>query len=191
MLNDLRGPEFSVFAVLLLALGLEATIGFPSHSQAEAPLHINRPASVQFAQATPSTTITASETDAIKNVLGGYYDAFGRDSAAAAAFFGEPIVIVQRNQVIILNTRAELAASFDATTANRKALGYSHSKFDDYRVKLLNPTTALVGLVAILIKTDGSEMQRLGWTYLLRMGNAGWKIQEIIATDLDKLISSD
>ena len=41
------------------------------------------------------------------------------------------------------------------------------------------------------MKTDGTEMQRSGFTYLLLKGDAGWRIHEIIATDIDKLISAD
>src|SRR5262245_55339356 len=136
MFNDLRAPEFAAFGALLLAAGLAATIGFPLHSQAEMPVDVIRPASAQFAQATPSTATTVDEKDTIHSVVSSYYDAFGRDSAAASAFFGEPTVIVQPNQVVILSTRAELAAAFDEAVANRKARGYSHSKFGDYRVKL-------------------------------------------------------
>jgi hypothetical protein len=34
-------------------------------------------------------------------------------------------------------------------------------------------------------------LQRAGFTYLLYKGGTGWKISELIATDLDKLISAD
>ena len=61
----------------------------------------------------------------------------------------------------------------------------------DYRVKFLNSTTALFSTIPIRMKTDGTEMQRSGFTYLLLKGDAGWRIHEIIATDVDKLISAD
>jgi hypothetical protein len=135
--------------------------------------------------------ISVSERDAIHDVVSGYYDAFGRDSAAASAFYGEPTLIVIPNQVILLRTRADVEASLDELVATLKASGYSHSKLGEHRVKLLNPTTALYSTVAIRMKADGTELQRSGFTYLLHKSNAGWKIHEIIATDLDKLISAD
>jgi ketosteroid isomerase-like protein len=135
--------------------------------------------------------IGGSEKDAIHDVVSGYYDAFGRDSAAASAFYGEPTLIVIPNQVILLKTRADVEASLDALVATLKANGYSHSKLGEHRVKLLNPTTALYSTVAIRMKADGTELQRSGFTYLLHKSDAGWKIHEIIATDLDKLISAD
>jgi hypothetical protein len=182
-----------LLATLLAAVGLGATIGFSmaQPTQAEAPMNIDRPVSVQLAQATPSTTTSVNEKDAIHKVLSGYYDAFGRDSAAASAFYGEPTLIVLPNEIVMLNTRADVAAFFDKFVANLRSSGYSHSKFGDYSVKLLNSTTALFSTVATRIKTDGTEMQRSGFTYLLHKSNAGWRIHEIIATDLDKLISAD
>jgi ketosteroid isomerase-like protein len=182
-----------LLATLLAAVGLGATIGFSiaQPTQAEAPMSIDRPVSVQFAQATPSTTTSVNEKDAIHKVLSGYYDAFGRDSAAASAFYGEPTLIVLPNEIVMLNTRADVAAFFDKFVANLRPSGYAHSKFGDYSVKLLNSTTALFSTVATRIKADGTEMQRSGFTYLLHKSNAGWRIHEIIATDPDKLISAD
>ena len=79
----------------------------------------------------------------------------------------------------------------DELVATLKAGGYSHSKLGEYRVKLLNPTTALYGTVAIRMKAVGTELQRLALLNWLHKSYAGWKIHEIIATDLDTLISAD
>jgi ketosteroid isomerase-like protein len=135
--------------------------------------------------------LSVSEKDAINAVLNGYYDAFGRDSAAASAFYGEPTLIVAPNQFVQLSTRADIEAFFDRIVASLIRNGYSHSTLSDRRVKLLTSTTALCGGVAIRMKADGTEMQRSGFTYLLQKSNVGWRIHEIIATDLDKLISAD
>jgi ketosteroid isomerase-like protein len=134
---------------------------------------------------------SVSDRDAIHDVVNGFYDALGRDSAAASAFYGEPTLIVIPDQVIMLRTRADVEASFDEFVATLKASGFSHSKLGEHRVKLLNPTTALYSTVAIRMKADGTELQRSGFTYLLHKSNVGWRIHEIIATDLDKLISAD
>lgn len=178
-------------ATLPAAVGLGATIGstVAQPNQADTPKTIDRPVSVQLAQATPSTATSLSERDTIHRVLSSYYDT--RDSAAASAFFGEPALIVLPNQVVTLSTRPDVEAFFDRLAASRKGSGYSHSKLGDYRVKLLNSTTALYSTVAIRMKADGTEMQRSGFTYLLHKGDAGWRIHEIIATDVDKLISAD
>ena len=116
---------------------------------------------------------------------------FGRDSAAASAFFGEPTLIVSPNQVLMLSTRADVEASLEKFVASLKAGGFSHSKLGGHRVKLLNSTTALYSMVAIRMKADGTEMGRSGFIYLLHKPDAGWRIHAIIPADLDKLISAD
>jgi ketosteroid isomerase-like protein len=100
-----------------------------------------------------------SEKDAIEKVVSGYYDAFGRDSAAAAAFFGEPTLIVSPDQVLVLRSRAEIEATFDKFVASLKPGGFSHSKLGDHRVKLLNAATALYSTVVIRMKADGTEWE--------------------------------
>jgi SnoaL-like domain len=132
--------------------------------------------------------MSATEMDAVYKVLTGYYEAYGRDSAAASAFFGEPIRVVLPSEVVLLSTRAELVTFFDRfVAAHLTPNGYSHSKVGEYHVRLLNSATALCSAVAIRMKTDATEMQRTGFTYLLRKSEERWQILEIIATDLDKL----
>src|SRR5262249_9208971 len=133
-----------LLVTLLVAADLGTTMGFSiaQPTQAEAPMSIDRPVLVQFAQATPPPATSVNEKDAIHKVLSGYYDAFGRDSAAASAFYGEPTLIVLPNEVVMLSTRADVVAFFDKFVANLKPSGYSHSKLGDYHVKLLNSTTA-------------------------------------------------
>jgi ketosteroid isomerase-like protein len=131
---------------------------------------------------------TPTERDAIQEVMSGYYGAFGRDEAAAAAFFGEPTVIVLPNQVIALSKRADVEAFLAKFVASLKPTGFARSKLEGLpRIRLLNSTTTLYGTVAVRLKADGTEIQRAGFTYLLQKGSSGWKIHEIIATDLDKL----
>jgi hypothetical protein len=143
------------------------------------------------ARPNPPLAPSANEKEAVHEVLRGYYEAFGRDAVAAAAFFGEPTLIVTPTEFIVIKTRAELASYLDRFAAGLKANGFSHSKFSDLRITLLNPATALCGLIAIRMKSDGTELQRAGFTYLLHKSSAGWRIYEFIPTEPDKLISGD
>jgi hypothetical protein len=133
----------------------------------------------------------SAEKDAIHQVLSGYYDAVACNAAAAAAFYGEPTLIVLPTEVLTLPTRKDVEAFIARLLDSWRPLGYSNSKLSDPRVKILNPTTALYGTVAVRMKTDGAELQRAGFTYLLHKGDGGWKINGLVATDLDKLISAD
>jgi ketosteroid isomerase-like protein len=133
----------------------------------------------------------SDEKYAIHQVVRGYYDAFARDPAAAAAFYGEPTLIVLSNEVLALATHSDIEAFLAKQLGSLKPLGYSSTKLGAPRVKMLNSATALYSTLAIRMKKDGTELQRAGFTYLLHKGGDGWKINEVIATDLDKLISPD
>ena len=133
----------------------------------------------------------SGEQDAIHQVVSAYYDAFAHDPAAAAAFYSEPTLIVLPNEVLALTTRDDVEAFLAKLLGSLKPLGYSGTRLSVPRVKMLNSTTALYSTVAIRMKADGTELQKAGFTYLLHKGGAGWKINEVIATDLNKLISAD
>ena len=62
--------------------------------------------------------MTASDQEAIEAVLNGYYDAFGRDSAVSASFFGEPALVVFPNQIVRLESRADVESSYEKFVAN-------------------------------------------------------------------------
>ncbi len=138
---------------------------------------------------TEGTRLQVSQDEKlIHDVVAGYYDAFVRDSAGAAAFYGEPTLIVLPNEVFSLSTRKDVEQFLANALAGLKALGYSHTKMSASRIKRLSHTTALYGTVAIRMKADGNELQRAAFTYLLHKGDSGWKIHELVATDVDKLI---
>ena len=172
----------------VLALCFGTTIGFPHPARAETPKP-NVP--LQLAQASPSPATLANEKDAIHKAVSDYFDAFGRSAAEAATFYGEPTLLVLPNQVKVLSKRADVEDFLAKTLTGLTPLGYSYSKVVDPRIRLLNATTAIYSTVAVRFKADGTEMQRLGVTYLRQKDNSAWKIREIIATDLDKLVNAD
>jgi ketosteroid isomerase-like protein len=132
-----------------------------------------------------------SEKEAIQQVVSGYYDALSRDPIEAASFYGEPVIVVLPNEVLPLNKRADVEAFLTKLLGPFKSLGFSHATVSDPRIKMLSETAAIFSTVAIRYKTDGSELPRGGFTYLLHKGPNGWKIHELVATDMDKLVSPD
>jgi hypothetical protein len=38
------------------------------------------------------------------------------------------------------------------------------------------------------MKTDGTELEHAAFTYLLHKGHSGWKLHELVATDVDSLL---
>ena len=139
----------------------------------------------------PAAAQEPNNTAAIHQAVRWYYDAFAHDSAAAAQFFGEPVLIVLPKEVITLTNRADIGAYILRVLAGLKAGGYSTTKLSEPRIKMLNRTTALFGAIAIRMKTDDTELQRIGASYLLHKDPGGWRIHELIVTDVDKLIGAD
>ena len=139
----------------------------------------------------PQPVRAENEQEAIQQVVSGYYDALGRDLTEAASFYGEPAMIVLPTDVLALNKRADVEAFLTKLVSGFKPLGFSHARVSDPRIKMLSETTAIYSTVAIRYKTDGSELPRGGFTYLLHKGPSGWKIHELIATDMDKLVTAD
>ena len=135
-----------------------------------------------------SNDVSAEAEVAIDAVYGDYAEAFARDPAAAAAFCGEPTLIVMPTDIVALSTRAELEAFYAALLARLRALGYTHSRLGTRRIKFLNHSTALYSIAFVRMKADGTELEQAAATYLFRRKANGWRIFSLIATDQDKLL---
>ena len=118
-----------------------------------------------------------------------YVEAFAHDPAAASLFYGEPVLIVTPTQVITLSKRADVEALLDKTLTDLKSRGYSHTQVAKHHTRMLNSNSALYEIVAERIKGDGTIMERSGFTYCLHKGKEGWRIYNLIATDLDRLMT--
>jgi hypothetical protein len=69
--------------------------------------------------------------------------------------------------------------------------GYSHSTVSELHVKLLNRTTALANAVFVRHKTDGSELETIGATYILRKTEGKWKIAVVMGHPPANVIRAD
>jgi hypothetical protein len=126
---------------------------------------------------------------AVHEVVSQYYEAFVRDPKVAASYYGEPALIVLRDEVRSLSARADVEAFLKTARDTLMARGYLTTKMDASRMKRLSNSTALYATVAIRLKTDGTELERAAFTYLLHRDNNGWKIHALVATDADSLVS--
>lgn len=131
---------------------------------------------------------TAEDSNQILKCLRGYYDAYSKDSKAAASFYGEPVTIVTSNAIRVIPTQEGMEDYLTKSLANLKPLGYAYSGIGEYHIKYLNPNTALFSVIAMRYKADGTEQMRAGYTYLVRKEKGDWKIYANIATDQDKIV---
>ena len=139
----------------------------------------------------PAAAQEPDDTAAIHQAVQGYYDAFATRLSNCGPILWRADFNRSPKEVITLTNRADIGAYISRVLAGLKAGGYSTTKLSEPRIKMLNRTTALFGAIAIRMKTDDTELQRIGATYLLHKDSDGWKIHELIVTDVDKLIGAE
>jgi hypothetical protein len=95
-----------------------------------------------------------------------YYSAvFGRgDVSAIGQHCNVPFVVISSQEVKVLPTMSEIEAYYGGIQRDLRERGYSHSTPSE----LHDQTRALASAVFVRHKTDGSELETIGATYVLR-----------------------
>lgn len=125
---------------------------------------------------------------AVTQAITGYYTAFSSlDAHAIVPFFHQPGLMMGPPGTLAVPDSDALIALFQPTMEGLRARGYGRSEFEFHRVKLMSETAAIAAGVAVRYKTDGSELERVGITYVLHKSTAGWKIV-LIVLDTDGLL---
>src|SRR5689334_758599 len=105
--------------------------------------------------------ITFEDEQAIQKLVSGYYNTFVVDPILAASHYGEPTLIVLPNQLVSLITRRDVEVFLTRGRDDLTSRGYLSTRMHASRIKRLNATTGLYGTVAIRMKTDGTELERV------------------------------
>ena len=118
-----------------------------------------------------------AEKTAVDHAFRDYNDAFVRgDLSAIGQHYNAPFVFISSEGVKVLPTMSEIEAFYGGVLRDLRERGYSHSTRSELHVKLLDQTTALASTVFVRHKTDGSELETIGVTYVLRKTEGEWKI---------------
>ena len=91
----------------------------------------------------------------------------------------------------MLPTMSEIEAFYGGVLRDLRERGYSHSTRSELHVKLLDQTTALASTVFVRHKTDGSELETIGVTYVLRKTEGEWKIAVVMRHPPANIIRAD
>jgi uncharacterized NTF2-like protein DUF6841 len=102
-----------------------------------------------------------------------------------------PFVRISSQEVKVLPTMSEIEAFYGGVLRDLRARGYSHSTWSEQHVKLLDQSIALVSAVVVRHKMDGSELESIGATYVLRKTEGEWKIAVIIRHPPASVIRAD
>ncbi len=113
-----------------------------------------------------------------------YYAAFSTlDLESIAPFFNEPCLFISPQGVIATPTHGAVKETFKAIAEGLRAKGYGRSELMNLDVKSMSAATVLAGGIAVRYKADGSELERVGVTYILQRSNGGWLIAVTVIHD--------
>jgi ketosteroid isomerase-like protein len=133
-----------------------------------------------------------AEKTAVDHALHDYNEAFGRgDLSAIGQHCNVPFVSISPQGVKVVPTMSEIEAGYGGVLRDLRERGYSHSTWSELHIKLLDQTTALASVVAVRHKTDGSELETIGATYVLRKTEGEWKISVVIRHPPANVIRAD
>ena len=85
---------------------------------------------------------------------------------------------------------SEIEGFYGGILRDLRERGYSHSIVSELHVKLLDQI-ALASGVFVRHKTDGSELETIGATYVLRKAEGEWKIAVVMGHPPANVIRAD
>jgi hypothetical protein len=124
----------------------------------------------------------AVDTSDVSRWFGEYlaaYAACGRgeqDSASLLAYYGVPLLITTDGGFFALTSDDAVVAAVQPQIDGMRAAGYARSEVVGTEITGLNATSALVRGLFSYHTSDGSEIRRVGLTYLVTDSAAGRRI---------------
>jgi hypothetical protein len=92
---------------------------------------------------------------------------------ALMEYYGVPLVVTTDDATQVLTSADEVMSFAGQQITGMRATGYDHTEASDAEVTTLNATSALYRVALERQRADGSEIGRLGVTYLITDGSAG------------------
>lgn len=109
--------------------------------------------------------------------MNGYIASFKQlDVHSTATHFHEPLTVVAGSGVTVFATQAEVAAWYRPLFARLAEKGYGRSEWRQLQLRALGNGVVIASASAVRYQVDGSEIETVGATYLLRNTAQGWRI---------------
>src|ERR1700722_10574554 len=122
-----------------------------------------------------------SDETAVRQMLGEYYRAFSTLSVQAILpYLNQPAMLVGPAGAIALPTPSADETVFRPVMEGLRTREFARSELGLAEIRILSGQAALVTGIAIRYRTDGTELERAGITYLLRKSDDGWKIVAMV-----------
>ena len=127
----------------------------------------------------------SSEAD-VTGFLTEYYRTFGTlDIAAILPFFHEPTMIMGPPGVFVAPDASVLTTFLKPGIEDLRNRGYTGSELQLRSLALLSHTAAFATGVAVRYGQGGTELERVGVSYLLHKSASGWKIAVLVIHGTD------
>src|ERR1700722_3607200 len=122
-----------------------------------------------------------SDETAIREMLGEYYRDFSTlNVQAILPYLNQPALLLGPAGAIALPTPSAIEPIFGPVMEGLRTRGFARSELGSAEIRILSGQAALVTGIAIRYRTDGTELERAGITYLLRKSDDGWKIATMV-----------
>lgn len=106
-------------------------------------------------------------------------------------YYHEPMMVVTAARVFIYPTRADVEVGFQALAARLRQRGAVRSELQQLHVQQLGAGVAVASVQTVRRRVDGQELDRVGYLYVLRKTNDGWKITTIVSRDPGTVLRLD
>ena len=127
------------------------------------------------------------DAQSIEPWIAKYIEAFtacGRGMASVDTlfeFYGVPLLFTSDNGLMALATREEVTAVIQSMIEGMRAADYDHSvALSVPKVSVVNDISALYEASFARFSSDGSEINRLGVTYVVTDGEIGRRISAVL-----------
>lgn len=107
----------------------------------------------------------ALATQALSDYLNGFVSL---DTEHVVPLVHQPFMFISSGRTGVLSTHADIESWLKPVFADLKQRGYGRSEWPQLQVKLLTKDISIASALIVRYKTDGTEMERFGATYLLR-----------------------
>jgi len=125
-----------------------------------------------------------ADTTIVTEFLNKYYQTFSTlNVESIAPFFHEPCLFVSPQGVIAAPTHDVLKEVFKTIAKDLLSKGYGRSELTQLNVERMSATAMLATGVAVRFTADGSELERVGLTYILQKSGSGWRIAVTVIHD--------
>ncbi len=103
------------------------------------------------------------------------FDSFDADEIADHLYL--PCTIIGSDYVVVLNTRPEVVANFEAVLGVHRSLGYHHADLEECEVEPLSGGLLVEARTTwAFFKSEASLIDRFQMIYFLTKIDGGWKI---------------